>query len=486
MGNVCCTIALVLAGFMTQVDGQTLPKFTKRILAKGLDNPWTIIYGPDHFLWITEAKGYRVLHMDPETGKVDTLLNATDMRNFPRYGSLKQGKDKDKPWPQGGMMGMALHPGLMKGEPFVFLAFIYDFEGKDREGDGHHPQDGGFYFKTKLVRFTYDAVAHRLQDPQTICDTIPQSNDHNGGRMLLAEMHGKSFLFYSVGDMGAGQFKNAGRPNHAQDPHVYEGKILRFNTAPDGDRDEGDAWVPNDNPFNTKNAQSAVWTIGHRNPQGLAKLTIHGKQLIYAAEHGPFSDDELNSIQKGKNYGHPLIIGYPDGNYNGLAAGVTDSSELPGYWNSTYPLIKNEQKMATTLNDYKPPMFSFYPTANDTLRNILASIRAGKSRDWVSLAPSGIDVYSYDAIPGWKNSLLVASLKQGKIIQLKLNDAGDRVLARHDYFKAEARYRAIAVSSDGTKIFAVTDNAEVTSGPSAEHHEAVDEKGAVIEWTYTP
>ncbi|HLS95210.1 MAG TPA: PQQ-dependent sugar dehydrogenase, partial [Sphingobacterium sp.] len=59
--------------------------------------------------------------------------------------------------------------------------------------------------------------------------------------------------------------------------------------------------------------------------------------LLFSCEHGPFSDDEINIIEKGSNYGHPLIIGYADGNYNGLAAAALDDPSLPGVWNTSYP-----------------------------------------------------------------------------------------------------------------------------------------------------
>src|SRR4028119_2540937 len=102
-----------------------------------------------------------------------------------------------------------------------------------------------------------------------------------------------------MGDMGSGQFDNANRPNRVQDLKSYEGKILRFNTEVDGDRDASEGWIPNTNPF-----KNAVWTSGHRNPQGLAFAA--GK--LYSCEHGPYSDDEVNLIEKGANYGHPLVI----------------------------------------------------------------------------------------------------------------------------------------------------------------------------------
>src|SRR5699024_4917273 len=99
-----------------------------------------------------------------------------------------------------------------------------------------------------------------LTDPQVICDSIPGSNDHNGGRLHLSRIGEDIFLFYAVGDMGAGQYSNAARTNHAQNLNSYEGKILRFHT----EADDRTGWIPEDNPFGPDNA---VWSLGHRNPQ---------------------------------------------------------------------------------------------------------------------------------------------------------------------------------------------------------------------------
>src|SRR5690606_33381973 len=119
---------------------------------------------------------------------------------------------------------------------------------------------------------------------------------------LLAAPHREGlFLFYSTGDMGAGQFSNGARTNHAQNADSYEGKILRFNLEPDK---SSAPWIPDDNPFNGR-VESAVWSIGHRNPQGLAHALIGDRDLLYASEHGPYSDDEVNLIEPGANYGHP-------------------------------------------------------------------------------------------------------------------------------------------------------------------------------------
>ncbi len=455
-------------------------KFSKRIIAKGLNDPWTILYGPDNHLWVTESKAYKVLRVNPENGSIETLLDLNSERQFPHYDSLQK-KENNIPWPQGGLMGMALHPQFQKDKPFVYLAFVYAFEG----GGERDKNLKGFHFRTKIVRYTYNKGNKSLGVPLTVCDTIPGSDDHNGGRLLISEVEGENYLFYSAGDMGAGQYDNAGRPNHAQDIKYYEGKILRFSLEPANAGGKGPDWIPEDNPFNN-GGKNAVWSFGHRNPQGLTAMRFKGKEKLYSSEHGPFSDDEINIIEKGANYGHPLIIGYADGNYNGLSAGATEMDSLPGKWNTTYPFIKSEQENAKKLKNYKDPLLSFNPTGRSRLQEVAEKIRsAGEEKpEWESIAPSGITSYQYKVIPSWNNSLLITSLKQGSIFIVKLNSKGNKVTGRREYFKGNNRYRDAAVSSDGIKIYLVTDKSSATSGPTEEDPDSTEEEGAIIEYSY--
>ena len=453
-------------------------QFEKSILAKGLKDPWSIAYGPDQYLWVTESKSYRLLRIDPTSGKVDTIADLSRERRFPRYDNLPDSLHEGKPWPQGGLMGLALHPQLLKGKPYIYVAMVYDFEGREREGDGRHQEDQGYHFKTKIIRYTYLPSSNSLTNPQVICDSIPGSNDHNGGRLHLSPVGEQIYLFYSVGDMGAGQYSNAARTNHAQNIHSYEGKILRFHTEPTDKKN----WIPKDNPFGPENA---VWSFGHRNAQGLASSFISGEYVLFSSEHGPFSDDEINIIRRGSNYGHPLVIGYADGNYDGLSAGSTEADSLPGPWNTTYPLITDEIENARNLASYQDPLWSFSPTGNATLRRIAKQLRRGgkESPEWESIAPSGIAVYQHDAIHSWNHSLLITSLKQGSLIRLKLDAEGNEVTGRTDYFKGNARYRDVEVSPDGKTIYLITDLSTVTSGPTEENPESTDDRGAIIAYT---
>jgi PQQ-dependent dehydrogenase (s-GDH family) len=483
-------ITFTLLAFITNATAQTVSgpmgeNFSARLVANKLSDPWEITYGPDNQLWVTESKGYLVSRIDPATGAKTVLLDLNAGRQFPRYD--KMGKASGgKPWTQGGLMGMALHPQLLTGKPFVYLMYVYHFDGADKEGNGCAINYGGCRFRGRIVRYQYNSSLQKLTNPVVLCDSIPQSNDHNGGRLTLAPVNGKLYLFHSTGDMGAGQFGNAGQPNHAQQIDDYEGKVMRYNTEPDNDTNDFDKWIPNDNPYNTSR-QNAVWSSGHRNPQGLAYAVINGTGHLYESEHGPFSDDEVNIIEKGKNYGHPLIIGYADGNYDGLAACATNHESLPGPWHTTYPLIVSEKANAKSMGaSYRDPIITLYPNSNAFLTKLYQGrLKGEEDQQWPSEAPSSIAVYTANAIPGWHNSLLLPTLKGNKLIRIKLNGNGDRVASDTIcYFKNKVRYRDIAISTDGKKIYLAIDSTAASSNPAKENPEKIYNPGSIMEFTY--
>ncbi|WP_181276806.1 PQQ-dependent sugar dehydrogenase [Arcticibacter pallidicorallinus] len=489
MKNRLLYLSSVLSAQLLSAEAQTeLPlqdaAFEIRVVADKLSDPWELTNGPDNHLWVTESKGYRVLRIDPASGKKQVLADLNKERKFPRFDKVAK-KDGGIPWPQGGLMGMALHPSLLTGKPFVYLAYIYDYKGNPGNVNGGQ-SGGGHKFLQRIVRYTYDPQKAKLIQPVILCDTIPASNDHNGGRLLIAPVNDKHYLFLSIGDMGAGQFSNGARQNKAQNQYSYEGKVLRFNLEADEDDLKENQWIPNDNPFNAS-GQNAVWSTGHRNPQGLTYAEINGVERIYAVEHGPYSDDEVNLIEKGSNYGHPLVVGYDDGNYNGLAASVSDKEDYPGVWNTSYPLIKDEKANARQIGaPYRNPVTSFYPTGNKLLTELYQNIKKGGERqEWQSFAPSSVEVYQSEAIPGWKNSLLIPTLKGSRLIRVKLDNNGKVANSNvYEYVRGQVRYRDVAVSNDGLKLYLAVDSSAVSSGPSKADPMQVSYRGCILELTY--
>jgi PQQ-dependent dehydrogenase (s-GDH family) len=487
---------VTITSFSQVVAGRMNEVFLKTDLvpaASNLQDPWEITYGPDDSLWITEAKGYRVRKVHPTNGGMRTVLDLTTYTPTSPINFRRQFASTQNPWPQGGLMGLAIHPDFMHAtapKKYVYLAYVRSYVGQNQTYNGEAVS--GHLFITWLVRFTYDNA--QLGSAVVMCDTLRGSNDHNSGRLIIAPEGGTNYLYYAMGDMGAGQFDNLSRTIKSQMTNSYEGKILRFNLESDGDAGLG-AWIPNTNPYG---ANSAVWAVGMRNNQGFAFGSVNGTNRFYGSSHGPFSDDEINLLESGRNYGHPLVIGYSaDGNYNNAKAGPIGSS---------LPLIGTESANATAIgSSYRDPIYSNYaaPAGNTSTpwsiqyiyQNVDTDPGAGTAYaqnlngNWASEGYSGLDLYTSNAIPGWKNSLLVGSLKWGRVLRMKLNGTGTAIVASGgqdtvSYFGGRNRFRDIAVSPDGKDIYVVMDRSSTTSGPSANNPVVPACAGCVQRYTF--
>jgi PQQ-dependent dehydrogenase (s-GDH family) len=457
----CLIIVLILAvlnapaQFTQTWNGQV---FILDTSSPRMSYPWEIIYGPDDSLWITEARSYLVTKMHPGNYGKRTILNLSSQRNFANPSSQ---------WPQGGLMGMALHPNLLTGKPYVYLAFVYFKYGNTGSPNnslcsgttGNHP----CFYKTKIVRYTYNLVNKTLGSPVIVLDNISGSNDHNSGRLKIGP---DLKLYYTVGDMGAGQFNNLNRTNNAQDPDEYEGKVLRLNTEPDADpndpADPFNEWIPNDNPFthSVTGYTLATYSYGHRNAQGLAWGNVAGTDILYSSEHGDKSDDEVNIIEAGQNYGWPKVAGKCDNNYNTFD-GFSTNDQLAGQ------NIGREDTFCASHN-VKEPIFQLL---NATPSQINGE-NSGNIYTWYTVAPSSIEFYGDNYIPGWHNSLLVTSLKYG-MYRLKLNSTGTGIdptsttqaIDTIPYFHG-FRIRDLAIAPTGDTLFFIIDSTGNTSGPT--------------------
>ncbi len=313
-------------------------------LVEGLIVPWEILWGPDGKIWMTERTG-KISRVDTGTGVITPLLTVSEVAH--------QG--------EAGMLGMVLHPNF-NNTPQVFVAYNYNNAG----------------LREKIVRYTYNGTT--LINPVIIQDNIAAANIHNGCRLAIGN---DLKLYISTGD--------AAVPSLSQSSTSLNGKILRLNL---------DGTIPADNPT----PGSAVWSKGHRNPQGL----VFVNNTLYSSEHGPDNDDEVNIIEKGRNFGWPDVHGYCNG---------------------------GEASFCTT-NNVKEPIQAWTPT----------------------IAVSGMDYYNHNLIPQWKNSLLVATLKNQRIYQLKLNSDGSAVTEVNEFFtNTYGRLRDFCISPDG-KVFVSTSN----------------------------
>lgn len=462
---------LLLLGLIADKTGQAQNEpFSKRTVIAGLNSPWEITYGPNDSLWVTENFSYLVKRINIANGASTTLLNLSSLKNF----SLNDGGR----WPQGGLMGLAIHPNLYSSDavtraakPWVYVAYVFS-RPTGQTCSTNANSSNACNFLTRIVRYDYSGNA--LSNPVIILDNLPGSNDHNSGRLKIGP---DMKLYYTIGDMGAGQFNNASRTNNAQAVDVMEGKILRLNTETDGDTGT-DAWVPNDNPFYNGTPitpRDYVYTMGHRNAQGIIWANVNSTDILYSSEHGDKSDDEVNIITAGNNYGWNHVSGYCDGNYDGMTLGG-------------FSPVNEESFCTTTLNNHQPlkTFFTITPAQINALSTDYLT--------WPTIAPSSIDFYSANTIPGWKNSLLVSCLKAGKVYRLKLNSTGDGLLNyasgvdTASYFRGEGRFRDLAISPDGLKIYVACDITGQTSGPSGSFNGGgtpPPNAGSILEFSYT-
>ena len=487
--NFFITLVWLLNSFTTraQVIDSTTILFSIDTVAKNLGYPWEITYGPDDSLWITEARGYRVVRVSSSRTEAQKNIAPQQILKIPLgAGEINFDRSSNR-WPQGGMQGLAIHPAFMTdvNKRWVYLSYVYKKQTCPNGTTG-----APCYFRAKIIRcrfyFAADAgnpTSFPYKDTLTIMDTVlsnlPGSNDHNSGRLTISPFtegpDNKYKLYYTIGDMGARQFNNDTRINYAQNIDTCEGKILRLNTEPDGDASFGVAhdyntwrqWIPNDNPYNHSvpafsSLKTPVSNFGHRNAQGIVWGNVNGTWRLYSSEHGDKSDDEVNNILPATNYGWPKVAGMgTDNNYSSLDAFANNdrlASSLVNYAENTW----------ATTNTMQRPLFATFNWAASAIPADGSNIFT-----WPTIAPSSIDIYQGN-IPGWKNSLLVTSLKYG-MYRLKLKSSGDYVDSASstnivDTFPLLHSWRvrdiAINPSPNSGTFWVVMDSTGSTSGPT--------------------
>jgi PQQ-dependent dehydrogenase (s-GDH family) len=439
--------------------------FAKRVVANGLREPFQIIWGPDDRLWVTERTAGRVTRVQPADG---TKMPALTIPNL-----LTDGP--------GGLLGMALDPGLLKGtgNDFVYLAYTYDVDA----------DPGTVARRTRIVRFTYDPQAQTLGSARDILTDLPAGTDHQGGRLVFGP---DRKLYFTIGDLGANQLANYCKPDRAQslptagqvqahDWSLYEGKVLRLNL---------DGSVPADNPT-IGGVRSHVFSYGHRNPQGLV-FAPDGK--LYETEHGPNTDDEVNYIRAGMNYGWPYVAGYKDdssyafANWSG-SRGVPCASLTFTAYPAVPPSVPLQKESSWSHPDFTPPIQTFrtVPTGYD-FKNSKCAERELYYQCWPTAAPSSLAVYTAkNGIPGWDHSLLMPSLKHGTVYRMQLDATGTKVVGEPDEnapLRTVNRYRDVTIGPDGLSLFIATDVGGNTNDQSGRPAARVENSGSILEFRY--
>jgi aldose sugar dehydrogenase len=239
-----------------QTPAQSNTSFKIEKVAGGLEVPWSIVWAPDGRMIFTERPG-RVRVFEKGTLNPKPLLVVPDVE--------KSGES--------GLMSVALHPQFSSNH-FLYLSYAYSSGG----------------VRVRVVR--YRETPEGLVDRTVIIEDLPAAQFHAGCRIRFGP-DGK--LYVTTGD--------ATRRELAQKLDSLAGKTLRLND---------DGTVPPDNPFaGQQNARPEIWSLGHRNAQGMDWQPE--SNLMFQTEHGPSGfdgpggGDEVNIVEKGKNYGWPAI-----------------------------------------------------------------------------------------------------------------------------------------------------------------------------------
>lgn len=348
----------------TRISGiKTETEYSITILSDGLESPWGIDTLPNGDLVVTEKSGtIRII----ENGNVSNKISVTN--------NIETGG-------QGGLLDILVSPDFdTSGILFFTLA--------DKTNQGS---------LTAVAKAKLDVNAQTISDFEIIYRATPyfSGNNHYGSRIVM-DLDGN--LFVSTGDRQS----LATRPN-AQKLENGHGKILHIDT-------KGNAL--NTNPFyNNPNANREIYSIGHRNIQGLAVHPLSGE--LWANEMGPQGGDELNRIESGKNYGWP-IISYGE-EYSGLPIGDGISYK----------------------EGLEQPIYYWDPV----------------------IAPAGMVFYDSDVIKEWENNLFISGLRGQHIARLLIEDnkvIGEERIAQD----LGERFRDIMVGNDGA-LYAITDSGKI-------------------------
>lgn len=321
--------------------------YTTELVIPDINIPWGMAFLPDGSMLVTEKTGQLYLFKDG----IKTLI---------------EGLPEIYVRGQGGLMDLELHPNY-KGNGWIYISYA------SPKGEG----EGG---NTAIMRAKLKG--DKLVDQQVIYKAEPNTKQgaHFGSRI---EFDDDGYLYFSIGE-------RHNRDVNPQDITRDGGKIYRL---------YDDGKIPEDNPFvNIPNAKKAIYSYGHRNPQGLTKNPDNGE--IWEHEHGPQGGDEINIIKKGKNYGWPVIsygINYDDTKF-------TNITEKEGM---------------------EQPFFYWVP----------------------SIAPSGTTFVSSDKYPDWKGNLLVGSLKFKYLERLVIEN--DKVIKREKLLEGIGRVRNVRQGPDG-------------------------------------
>lgn len=333
--------------------------FRMETVISDLNNPWSIAFIGNEKAILTERSGTMRVW---ENGALSDAISG-----IPEV--IARG--------QGGLLEVATHPEYAKNK-WVYIAYS---AGSNIEAEKSASM-------TKVVRGRI--VNSHWLDEEVIFETSEEFHHKSGVHFGTRFVFKNGYLYFGIGDRG--------EKEEAQDLTRPNGKIHRIHD---------DGRIPKDNPFlHIPNAFPSIWTYGNRNPQGLDLHPLTG--VIYESEHGPRGGDEINSIERGFNYGWPLIT--YGMNYNGS------------------PITEK-----TVGDNMVQPLHYWTP----------------------SIAVCGIDFYEGDAFPAWKYDLFAGGLASQELHRLIIKNK--KVVHTEIILKNEGRVRDVATGPDGMIYLVLND-----------------------------
>ncbi len=356
--SICFSILLLSLFSCAQNKNEvkkTTSKISYEVVVSELDNPWGFTFLPDNSMLITEKEG-KLIHFKNNT--------KTEISGLPEI--YVRG--------QGGLLDIAIHPNY-KDNGWIYFSYA------SPKGEGK----GG---NTAIMRAKIKE--NTLIEKQVLYKATPNTTkgQHFGSRIVFDT---NGYLFFTIGERG-------NRNSNPQDLTRDGGKVYRLHD---------DGTIPEDNPFvNTTGAKTAIYSYGHRNPQGMELHPV--TKAIWTHEHGPRGGDEINIIKPGLNYGWPVIT-YGK-NYSGTT--ITDETAREGM---------------------EQPLHYWVP----------------------SIAPSGMAFIASDNYGNWKGNLLVGSLKFNYLHLCILKD--NTVIKEERLLENIGRVRSVEAGPDGYIYVGVED-----------------------------
>ncbi len=335
-------------------------RFDVQVVARGLEHPWALAFLPDGAMLVTERPGrLRIVGTDGAISPPIEGVPRVDARG------------------QGGLLDVVLDPAYPQNL-FVYLSYA-------------EPREGGNGTAVARGRLVRDGKP-RLEDVRVIWRQRPtlDSTMHFGSRLVFAS---DGMLFVTTGERSILEGRR-----QAQRLDSALGKIIRI--RPDGS-------IPDDNPFvGRPGALPEIWSYGHRNIQAAALHPQTG--ALWVVDHGAKGGDEINIVERGKDYGWPTItygIEYAGGK---IGEGITARAGM------------------------EQPIYYWDPV----------------------IAPSGMAFYTAHLFPAWKGSLFVGGLAGKHVARLSLD--GGRVVGEERLLPDRARFRDVRVGPEGA-LYLVTD-----------------------------